>query len=169
MIPRRWSLVDALLVPLALFLLWRGYGRHRRSSAHSVPRERLEVVRAHGRRKGDWRQTRRAGWMVPTLAALTVGAAGCWEVQPALSVSVTGQAPGNRATLVYTVDGQTDSAIVDLPYHRRYRARLVVVQATAADGRLSCLIEHGDAPVATDADDRPNVAACSASVLEADR
>lgn len=63
--------MDALLVPVALFFIWRGYSTRRRTKAHSIPRVRVEVVKAHGRRQGDWiTLTARAGWMVPTLHRL---------------------------------------------------------------------------------------------------
>lgn len=72
-----WGAIDRLLfVPLALFLIWREPGAHRRTKAHSIPRERRSVVKAHGRRKGDWVTVSvRAGWMVPTLTALALS--GC--------------------------------------------------------------------------------------------
>jgi hypothetical protein len=98
---------------------------------------------------------------VLAVAAL-LAATSCQAIEPALTVQVSGDA--SRAALVWTVGGETDSDTVELPYEHRWRARLVVVQAVVADGRVACLILHGDEPVAVDTDGRPNVAACSASV-----
>jgi hypothetical protein len=66
-----FTLLDYVLVPVALLFIWRKPGRHRRTAQHVIPRERRRVVKAHGRRKGDWvTASTTAGWMVPTLARL---------------------------------------------------------------------------------------------------
>lgn len=165
LIPRRWSLLDLLLVPVALFFIWRGHGRHRRTAAHTVPRERLEVVRAHGRRRGDWTSMRRAGWAVPTLAALALGAAGCEppEAQPrSLTIEVTGE---GLARIERTVDGHQDTEPArELPFSETRVADWLIIRVIAARGVAGCTVAYDGEVIGHDHDPSPTVAVCTGKV-----
>jgi hypothetical protein len=163
MIPRRWSLLDMLLVPIALLMIWRTPGAHRRTAEHSIPRDRVvQNVRAHGRGRGDWIVVSRAGWMVPTLATLALTA--CQpEAQPReLTVEVTGE---GLARIERVVDGRGHTEPVEvLPYKQTFSADVVIVQAVSAQDTVDCTVSHGGEVIGRDTDPRPDVAACAGTV-----